>query len=73
MAVIEQNLGNYEGDSFVHNCHIIPKDASEPIFVIDHGNVYARLDGYAIVPLEYFEDLKRRRRRWWHAFTTSGA
>lgn len=62
-----QNLGNKYGDSFVRNCHLVHRDANgeEPMFVINGGNVYARLDGYAIVPIEYFNDLKRLSKPWW--------
>lgn len=62
-----QNLGPKYGDSFVRNCEVVHRDASsgEPLFVVDAGYVYARLDGYAIVPLEQFRDLKRRNRPWW--------
>jgi len=40
-------------ESFVHNCLIKMREGDETIFTtIDDNVVVARLDGYAIIPLE---------------------
>ena len=39
-------------DSFLKNSLIIPRDGDKDLFVWKGNRVFARLDGYAVVPIE---------------------
>ena len=39
-------------DSFLRNSLIIPRDGDKDLFVWIDNRVFARLDGYAVVPVE---------------------
>ena len=51
-------------DSFLRNCLIVHRDPGDPILFYAYQDeqgetvVLARLDGYAIVPIEQYEALK---------------
>lgn len=50
-------------DSFLCNCTIMPApDQATPMFDINpmNGNILARLDGYAIIPMEEYSEMRRR-------------
>jgi hypothetical protein len=42
---------------FVNNCTIKKREGDEPLFVPCGDHILTRLDGYAIVPIEEYEDL----------------
>lgn len=57
--VLSENL-----PSFVTKCTIIPrKDGKGPLFVVDGDKAYARLDSYAIIPKELYEELRKAQER----------
>ncbi len=44
-------------DSFLKNSVIIPRDGDKDLFVWEDNRVFARLDGYAVVPVEQLSRL----------------
>ena len=48
-------------DSFLKNCLVCPKsDENGGMFIILDDTVFARLDGYAIIPIGEYEYLLKR-------------
>ncbi len=44
-------------NSFLKNSIVIPRDGDKDLFVWEDGRVFARLDGYAVVPVEQLSRL----------------
>ena len=42
--------------SYVKNCVLVPK-IGENVFLIDGDNIYPLLDGYAIIPVDRYDQL----------------
>lgn len=53
-------------DGYVINCYIEPKEGEGPLFDDMPGKdqITARLDGYAIIPMEDYERLKKVEELW---------
>lgn len=47
-----------EQDSFLRNCAIGGREEDGPLFVKDGDRMCCRLDGYAVLPIEQYEELK---------------
>ena len=46
-------------DSYLVDCFLKPREQNDTLFYIKNGEILARLQGYAIVPREEYEQLKR--------------
>lgn len=44
-------------DSFLRNSLVIPRSGDENLFAWEDNTVIARLDGYAVVPIEQYQAL----------------
>lgn len=49
-----------EQDSFLRNSVIGAREGEDPLFVRDGDRVFCRLDGYAVIPIEQYEEIKTR-------------
>jgi len=46
---------------FVRHCHLQPRPGDAPLFsLLETGHVIARLDGYAVVPMEEWRDMRAK-------------
>jgi hypothetical protein len=43
--------------SYVRNCILVPREGDKPFLHVDQRTVLARLDGYAVVPMEQYKAL----------------
>ena len=44
---------------YLHNCHLVPKGDDKMFYLADDGSLRPTLDGYAIIPMEVYEQLKK--------------
>ena len=60
MLAMENYSYEHYHKGYIHNCTIKRKDSDEgPLFEIVNDHVIARLDGYAIIPMEEYRRLTK--------------
>lgn len=60
VAALEEHTALTPDETYVRRCSIHPRDADPVLFTesAEHG-IQCTLDGYAIIPIEEYEQLKR--------------